>query len=68
MFKKISTEAENLRNLWVIKLDLKGKLEMASPEDFKAYESIKEEVLLVFLMMYAVVCYKSLYMTSMIKN
>lgn len=41
---KISTEADNLRNLWVAKLNLKGKLEMASPEDLRAYENIKEKV------------------------
>ena len=44
LFMKISTEAENLRNLWVSKLNLQGKLEMASPEDLRTYENIKEEV------------------------
>ena len=44
LFAKISTEADNLRNLWVAKLNLKGKLEIASPEDLRAYDSIKEKV------------------------
>lgn len=45
LFKKISSEADNLRNLWVVKLNLKGKVEMASPEELSAYESMKDEVL-----------------------
>ena len=44
LYMKITTEAENLRNLWVAKLNLQGKLEMASPEDLRAYENIKQEV------------------------
>ncbi len=44
LYTKISNEADNLRNLWVAKLNLKGKLEMASPEDLRAYERINEKV------------------------
>jgi hypothetical protein len=44
LYTKISNEADNLRNLWVAKLNLNGKLEMASPEDLRAYERINEKV------------------------
>ena len=46
LFKKISGEADNLRNLWVAKLNLQGKLEMASEEDLQAYEIMKVEVMM----------------------
>lgn len=50
LFKKISAEADNLRNLWAVKLNLKGKMEMASTEDLRVYESIKEEVIHIILL------------------
>ena len=44
LYTKISNETDNLRNLWVAKLNLKGKSEMVSPEDLRAYERINEKV------------------------
>ena len=49
LFKKISNEADNLKSLWVAKLNLQGKQEVASEEDLQAYEMMKVEVMVVAL-------------------
>ena len=49
LFKKISNEADNLKCLWVAKLNLQGKQEVASEEDLQAYEMMKVEVMVVAL-------------------
>ena len=48
LFKKISSEADNLKSLWVAKLNLRGKQEVASEEDLQAYEMMKVEVMVVY--------------------
>ncbi len=44
MFQKLNNDTEGLKALWVARLNLKGKAEMATPEDLRAYEKANEEV------------------------
>ena len=44
LFQKLTSESEGLKALWVARLNLKGKAEMASPEDLRTYEKAREEV------------------------
>ena len=44
MFHKLQNEADSLKELWVAKLNLQGRAELASPEQLREYETIKEKV------------------------
>ena len=44
MYQKLSNQAENLKGLWVAKMNLKGRSALATEEDLEAYERKNEEV------------------------
>ncbi len=44
MFQKLNRDAEGLKALWVARLNLKGRSDMASPEDLRAYEKANDDV------------------------
>ncbi len=45
LYQKLQREADSLKGLWVAKLNLRGRAELASPEELRAYEVIRDKVI-----------------------
>ena len=44
LYQKLQRDAESLKGLWVAKLNLRGRAELASPGELRAYEVIRDKV------------------------